>query len=136
MALNFHPGYGKLLYCDFGHQTEPEMVKVRPVVVVSRSHNKLCTVVPLSGTEPDPVKAWHYKMNRLKLPQRMHGNEWWAKCDCLTTVAFFRLDRCFVGKCPHTGKRLYDAPTITSEDLEGIKTAITKHLAIAVLISP
>jgi len=78
----------------------------------------------------------HEPMNRLKLPQRLQGNEWWAKCDCLTTVAFFRLDRCFVGKCPHTGKRQYEAPTITSEDLEGIKTAITKHLAIAVLISP
>lgn len=76
MAVNFHPGYGIILFCDFGHQKEPEMVKVRPVVVVSRNHAKLCTVVPLSGTEPEPLQTWHYKMTTEKLPRFMRTNDW------------------------------------------------------------
>ena len=98
MALQFHPGFGIILYCDFGHQKPPEMVKVRPVVIVSREHGQLCTVVPPSGTVPDPVKPWHYAMTRDKLPRFMQANNWWAKCDCLTTVALSRLERCRAGK--------------------------------------
>ena len=53
MAINFHPRLGQVLYCDFKTGFRPpEMVKARPVVVLSRNHHELCTVVPLSGTEP------------------------------------------------------------------------------------
>ncbi|MDB4679556.1 type II toxin-antitoxin system PemK/MazF family toxin [Planctomycetaceae bacterium] len=63
MAIKFHPGYGTILYCDFSHQTEPEMVKSRPVVVVSRRNTnvRLCTVVPLSSTQPEKIQSWHHK---------------------------------------------------------------------------
>ena len=134
MALQFHPGFGIILYCDFGHQKPPEMVKVRPVVIVSREHGQLCTVVPLSGTVPDPVNPWHYAMTRDKLPRFMQANNWRAKCDCLTTVALSRLERCRAGKCPNTGKRLYDTPTVFSDDLRGIQAAILSHLAMKHLI--
>jgi uncharacterized protein YifN (PemK superfamily) len=54
MAITFHPGYGTILYCDFDHQKASEMIKNRPVIVISRKNGNcaLCTVVPLSGTEP------------------------------------------------------------------------------------
>jgi mRNA interferase MazF len=46
---------GQILICDFSSGfVEPEMVKVRPVVVISpkprKSIHSLCTVVPLSTT--------------------------------------------------------------------------------------
>jgi len=135
MPINFHPGFGTILYCDFSHHSVPEIVKCRPVIVVSRSHASLCTVVPLSDSEPIPEEAWHVKLTFGKLPVFFPRNDWWAKCDCMTTVAFFRLDRCKAGKCPKSGKRLYEAPKLYGSDLERIKKAILNHLGMSGLIS-
>ena len=136
MPIDFHPGYGCLLYCDFSHQAEPEMIKTRPVVVLSRKNGnvQLCTVVPLSGTEPETLKPWHHKMTRDKLPAKMQTNDWWAKCDCLASVSFARLDRLKAGKDPRTGKRIYEVPKIYGEDLSAIKKAVIHHLALSDLI--
>lgn len=137
MQINFHPGFGKILYCDFSHQVEPEMIKKRPVVVVSRKNGnlQLCTVVPLSGTEPSPVRPWHHKLDRSKLHKTMQGNDWWAKCDCIASVHFGRLSRVKEGKDPYTGKRKYVAPTLYHKDLESIQRAILSHLGLSALIS-
>jgi mRNA interferase MazF len=137
MTIDFHPGYGTILYCDFSHQTEPEIVKARPVVVLSRRNQncQLCTVVPLSGTAPDPMRAWHHKLDRNKLPVRLRDKgDWWAKCDCITTVSFARLDRISNGRCPATGRRIYEAPKLYSEDLKGVRAAVIAHLAMTDLI--
>ena len=59
MALKFHPKPGTILVCDFRQGFRaPEMIKRRPVVVVSprlRNRTDLCTVVPLSTIEPRPI---------------------------------------------------------------------------------
>ncbi|MEX0704262.1 MAG: type II toxin-antitoxin system PemK/MazF family toxin [Planctomycetales bacterium] len=138
MAINFHPGYGTILYCNFDHQTAPEMVKSRPVVVLSRKNSnvQLCTVVPLSGTEPMPLQGWHHKMTFDKLPKPMQTNDWWAKCDCIASVCFSRLDRIKVGKDPNTGRRIYDSPTVYGKDLHSIKMALMDHLGMLDLILP
>ena len=48
MAIKFYPRQGTLLMCDFNTGFRvPEMVKVRPVVVVSRTRGQVATVVPL-----------------------------------------------------------------------------------------
>jgi uncharacterized protein YifN (PemK superfamily) len=136
--INFHPGYGTILYCDFSHLREPEMVKKRPSIVLSRKNGRvpLCTVIPLSGTEPDPMCDWHYKMTTDKLPEFLRKKgEWWAKCDCITHVSFARLDRIQAGKCPNTGKRLYQSPKAYGIDLKAIKLAVAYHLGISDLIS-
>lgn len=66
MALTFHPKPGMALMCDFNTGfVAPEMIKKRPVVVVSprpRRSNQLCTIVPLSTTRPDPVEPYHHCM--------------------------------------------------------------------------
>jgi mRNA interferase MazF len=137
MALTFHPGYGTLLYCDFSHQNEPEMVKSRPAVVLSRRNGNvwLCTVVPLSGTEPDRLEPWHHKMTRDKLPQVLQKKgDWWAKCDCLASVSFERLDRIKNGRCPQTGKRLFIAPKVFGDDLLAIRHGVLNHLGLTDLI--
>ncbi|MEX0717159.1 MAG: type II toxin-antitoxin system PemK/MazF family toxin [Planctomycetaceae bacterium] len=138
MAITFHPGYGTMLYGSFDHQEEPEMVKSRPVVVLSRKNSniRLCTVVPLSGTEPVPLQKWHHKMTFNKLPKQLQTNDWWAKCDCIASVAFFRLDRIRSGRNPNTGKREYVAPTVYGKDLEAIKLAVLNHLGMSDLILP
>ena len=107
-VLKFHPGYGCILMCDFSHQAVPEMVKTRPVVVISRkaANSQLCTVVPLSSTEPDPKHPWHAKMTREKMPTSLRGKECWAKCDCVATVSFARLNRNKTQTPPNWGQSL------------------------------
>ena len=59
MALKYPPKVGTLWICDFNTGFKPpEMIKRRPVVVISpRRSTELCTIVPLSTTVPDPLVA-------------------------------------------------------------------------------
>ena len=138
MPITFHPDYGTLLFCDFNHQSPPEMVKNRPVVVLSRrkANSGLCTVVPLSGTDPGKLECWHHKMTHDKLPEKLRNmaGDWWAKCDCLTSVSLARLERIRNGRCPNTGKRLYITPKLYGADLDAIKLAVINHLGMMDLI--
>jgi len=139
MPINFHPGYGQILYCDFdkGGFREPEMVKSRPVVVLSRKKNKsdTCTVVPLSGTEPDPPEKYHHLMSAGSLPVRLaNQGDWWAKCDMVATVAFWRLDRVREGR-GGDGRRKYSTKKISKADLAAIKKGVLYALCMDDLIA-
>lgn len=97
MTLPYYPRRGEVLICDFstGFQA-PEMVKKRPVVVVSTkaSHaRQLCTVVPFSTTVPYPVRSWHHPLPHVKVPGLVASGPMWAKCDMLATVSFARLNK-------------------------------------------
>ena len=66
MAITFHPNPGTVLICDFNGLIIPEMVKTRPVVVISprlRHRTGLCTIIPLSTTPPDPKMPWHWTLS-------------------------------------------------------------------------
>lgn len=98
MTLTFHPDRGTILICDFSTGFQPpEMVKVRPVVVISprRRIGQLATVVPLSSSRPSPVEPWHFELPPGAYPPAR--GPMWAKCDMLATVALARLDRVKVG---------------------------------------
>lgn len=99
MALLLHPKAGMVLSCDFRGYIAPEIVKRRPVVIISPNHLKrpgLYTVVPLSTTAPDPICNYHYKLKGNPIPGE--NKEVWAKCDLVATVAFERLDRVKLGR--------------------------------------
>ena len=84
----------QLVYCDFRGMIVPEIVKKRPVVIVSwRYRHQLCTVVPISTVAPSVIEDWHYKLPTKSLPTSLRSEECWAKCDMITTVATSRLDR-------------------------------------------
>lgn len=94
MALTIHPKAGMVVVCDFAGYQTPEIVKVRPVVVITPNHLPrpgLCTVVPLSTTAPDPVQPYHYKLIHSPFPH--DPAEVWAKCDLVASVSLARLDR-------------------------------------------
>ena len=97
MALRFPPRTGTVWMCDFNTGFKvPEMIKVRPVVVVSprsKQMTKLCTIVPLSTTAPVPVEPFHHRMDPRSLPGKLGTKETWAKCDMLYTVSLERLSR-------------------------------------------
>lgn len=127
MPLTFHPHPGMVLICDFNTGFKaPEMIKRRPVVVVSprpRRSNQLCTIVPLSTTVPNPMEPFHHCMDPRSLPGKLARKETWAKCDMLATVSLERLDRVLVGKEPG-GKRIYVAEQVLDEDLEAIRRGV------------
>lgn len=131
MALTFHPRRGTVLYCDFTTGfVPPEMVKSRPVVVISgRENGGIYSVVPLSTTIPSPKQPWHHLVDDRSLPECLRGKGTWAKCDMVTAVAMSRLDRVRDGKHPN-GTRRYHTSRIGAVDLAAIEIGIIEALCM------
>lgn len=132
MALRFGPRRRMVLCCDFSTGfKEPEMVKVRPVVVVvepSRNRPGLCTVVPLSTTRPDVILPYHHQMTSPSLPAAWAGREVWAKCDMIVSVSCDRLDRILVRE---NGERKYVHSTACLTDFDAIRRCMALALGLA-----
>jgi len=128
MPLQFQPKEGTILMCDFRGYEVPEMVKVRPVVILRkhRHNNKLVTVVPLSTTAPEILEDHH-----IQLPAQLPGASTvcWAKCDMIYTVTLARLDRCKV-KSRHGGGRQYVTFSLKAEELAAVKAAVLSALGL------
>ena len=96
--MKFAPRTGSVLLCDFslGGFRPPEMVKRRPVVVLSprlRHRDGLVSVVPLSTTPPDGVVPYVVPLSLKPLqPAPFNAPACWAKCDMVSCVGFGRLD--------------------------------------------
>ena len=124
-GIEFYARRGTVLRCDFNRgSVPPEITKVRPVVVISpysRRNTGLCTVIPLSTTTPDVVRAYHHRLEHNPVPNS--DEEIWAKCDLVQTVSFARLDRLRVGRDPEN-KRHYVAPIIAAGDLAAISECV------------
>lgn len=130
--IKFHPKKGTVLCCDFSKGfTPPEMVKVRPVIVVTPQlpgRPGLCTVVPISSVKPDPMQPYHHRMSADSLTPHLSKTPCWAKCDMLYTVGFERLDR--IRERGSDGKRCYLTGKVTLEDMQGIEVAILNGLGL------
>jgi uncharacterized protein YifN (PemK superfamily) len=117
VAIKYKPKKGQVLICNFqeakskrnsqaiqrpggrvGGQKQdlrgfvpPEMIKRRPVIVLSNRSNDLCVVVPLSTTKPYKILTWHHRVSGLNLPHPYDDDVSWAKCDHIHTVCYERL---------------------------------------------
>ena len=115
MAIQEHPAKGSLLICDYSPGFEaPEMVKRRPVIVISpriAARPGLCTVVPLSTRPPRRELPFHCRLRLAPaLPQPWDAEECWVKGDMIAAVAFRRLD--FVRGRDAYGNRVYRRDTL------------------------
>jgi len=135
MPLLHHPKVGDILICDFpGCLREPEMIKKRPAIVVTREHAgraRLCTVVPLSTTTPAAARPYHVKISEEALPRSLRSRHHWAKCDMLYTFCIDRLDRVRCGRDGQSGRRIYETGRVTGEELARIQAAILYTFSIA-----
>lgn len=135
MALGYYPRPGEILLCDYGSGfIVPEMVKRRPVVVVSprlRRRADLVAVVPLSTTEPRPLELHQCEVILVQpLPPPFSDPRMWAKADMLATVSMARLDRFRVKV---GGQRQYRTGQITAAQLIEIRSAILHGLGLGSL---
>lgn len=137
MAINFHPEPGTILMCDFttGFK-EPEMVKTRPIVVISpnlKRHSGLCTVLAISSVSPEPVEKWHYQLPRASMPQipLFLNKDSWVKGDMIYRVSFERLELIKIGKDKVTGKRTYFRQRLGREQMHYIYSCVLHSLNLS-----
>lgn len=138
MPITFHPEPGTILLCDYSTGfIEPEMVKRRPIVVISpklKSRDFLCAVVPLSTTKPNQIEPYHYELILERpLPHPFSEPVMWAKCDLVSTVSYARLGRFKAGRQQNSHKRKYIAPRISKEQLQLIQMAVLQGLGLSYL---
>jgi uncharacterized protein YifN (PemK superfamily) len=135
MPIREHPAIGTVLFCDFdqGFQ-EPEMVKRRPVVVISPKISVragLCTVVALSTSEPSPKMPYHCQITLdPPLPEPWGDTVRWVKGDMVCAVGFHRLDFPRFGK-DLKGKRIYRNIHISDDDLRRVRHCVLNALGLA-----
>lgn len=142
MPIQEHPATGTILICDFSAGfKEPEMVKLRPVVVISPKiviRSGLCTVVALSTVVPDKRMPYHYELKPLDppLPAPYDGGPNWVKGDMIVSVGFHRLNFVRMGKA-FTGERRYRYEVLPPSEMKAVRTCVlhglgfsglTKHL--------
>lgn len=136
MSIKFHPSTGMIVICDFKGFVAPEMVKRRPSIVVSprfRERDNLCTIVPLSTTDPYKVMPYHYKLiMRDPLPAPYNSPYHWVKADMLCAVSFNRLRLPFIKK-KFGGERDYKKIIIMADDLIEVRKCILQGLGMNTL---
>jgi uncharacterized protein YifN (PemK superfamily) len=129
----YAPQPGAVLICDFslGTVVGDEMVKKRPVIVVSRkeaNNGRLCTVVPLSTTPTVPCPAWHYPMPHLRIPGFKPHPTVWAKTDLVATVSHVRLNKPY--KRTHGHGRVYIDLRLDPADLVALRECLRRYLQL------
>lgn len=118
---------GQVFVADFSDLSEPEMTKIRPVVVVSPRlpyRSELVAVVPISLTPPRHSLPFCYRLSKNYHPEEPDDLPCWAKADMVTNVALRRLDGFKVGR------RRWVYPNLRDEDLKGVRRAVLCGLGL------
>lgn len=134
MALSFHPSPGTILMCDFNSGfVSPEMVKNRPVVIISPKRKYgtgLCTVVAISTVVPASIESWHYQLPKSSMPwlKNFQEKSSWVKGDMIYRVSFARLNLINMGRDLKTGKRNYFKRTLDKEQMDHVYACVLNAL--------
>jgi len=138
MGIQFHPGQGVVVICDYSSGfIVPEMVKRRPAIVICPSikgRARLCTVVPLSTTPPDPVMDFHAEIKLpFALPPPFHESDTqWVKGDMVNAVSYDRLELLRLGK-DKSGKRRYLTMPIGDDLLRIVQQCVLHSVGLSKL---
>lgn len=142
MSLKHCPAVGAILMCEFPSCfSAPEMVKTRPVVVLSpriKGREGLVSIVPLSTTPPNPAEAHHCQVPIHLLPKSLQATctASWAKCDLVYTLSLSRLTLVQGKRDPKTGKRAYEQAKVDLATLQNLRRCAAIGLGIGVELWP
>lgn len=136
MPILYPLAQGTIVLCNYNSGFRvPEMQKVRPAIIVSPRlsyRDKLCAVVPLSGTPPERDVAYAVRLD-LDLPPPWGLQPRWAKADMVATVCFDRLDMFRTERDRRTGQRKYLHPKLNLKELKSVQVAILHGLGLGSL---
>jgi mRNA interferase MazF len=127
MPIPFFPRMGQVLIADFSDLQEPEMTKIRPVIIVSPRlpyRSNLVAVVPISLSAPKHDLPFCYRLSRNYHPSESDDLPCWAKADMITNIALRRLEGFKVGR------RKWEFPNLSHEDLLGVRRAVLCGLGL------
>jgi len=132
LALKYHPKQGTLVLVHFDRAfKQPEMVKSRPCIVISKrikQRPNLVTVVPLSTTPPDPVMPYHCEIEiDVDLPSRWRAKSCWVKGDMIYSLSFERVNLFNLGR-GEDGRRRYQTSTISQDSFENVQNCVRAAL--------
>lgn len=109
------------------------MVKQRLCVVISppiEARVGLCTVVPLSMSEPEQQMPYHYQLQiPFQLPKGWGNEPRWVKGDMVCAVGWHRIDLLRLGKDP-AGKRVYQLNVLSSIHMDAISKCVAASIGI------
>lgn len=132
IPLKFAPPVGSILRCCFDGFIDPEMKKTRPVIVVAppiKQRPRLCTIVPLSTTAPNPQMPYHLELSMPEpsLPSPYDSSKAWIKGDMIYAVSFDRLERFYY---MNNGRKNYIVPSVDSAGMQEIRRRILRGLGL------
>jgi mRNA interferase MazF len=133
MTVVAHPVPGTIIRVDLNDGFRPpEMCKRRPAIVLSPpipGRSFMCTIVPLSTTEPNPKLPHHMQISfDPVLPAPYSKPKMWVKGDIVLTVAFHRLRLLFSGW--NAGQRVYDVRVLDPQTLEKVRVCVRHGLGL------
>jgi len=100
-----------------------------------RQRGRLCTVVPLSTTQPRTVCDYHCQLHfEPVMPKPYSASCMWVKADMICTVSFDRLFVPHEGK-DRQGKRSYHVRHISDEDLRRVQVCVLNGMGLSRLTS-
>jgi uncharacterized protein YifN (PemK superfamily) len=110
-----------------------EMVKTRPVIVVSRvlhGRHGMATVVPVSMTPPAEPRRWHVLVPASSMPRGWSEKpgDRCAKCDMVGTVSLERLSMAGIRR--REGKLHYTTAEVDVHTLRQIRDALAYILEL------
>lgn len=133
------PKPGEIYMCDFSGYVEPEIVKLRRVVIISPRNQgaPLALVVPISTVAPWDILPIHVRLDGDQTYRCFSGaREVWVKCDLVAHVRFDRLDRVRIPVLDNQGKPIkrryeYIAPiALSAEDFSAVRRGVLHALGL------
>ncbi|WP_106754276.1 type II toxin-antitoxin system PemK/MazF family toxin [Pannonibacter carbonis] len=131
MPIGFFPPAGQILVCDFSGFQPPEMIKHRPVIILSPklpNRSEIVTLVPLSTTAPRHNLPFVVRLSRNYHPLEDDTLAVWAKCDMVMNVSRQRLDGFKIGR------RKWATPMASEEDLHAVRIGVIHDLGLRDLL--
>ena len=122
--IKFSPKAGQIFICDFKGFEVPEMVKTRPVIVISPKlphRSQIVTIVPISLTPPIHKLPFAVNLAKNYSPDSDDA-DCWAKCDMIMNLRLQRLSGFKIGR------RKYTYPQLTPSDLQNVKSGVLSGL--------
>lgn len=129
MSINFIPRPRTVLICDYTTGfVVPEMVKRRPVVVLSPVRHlhpgRLILIVPVSTGRPKIVESFHVHIRAGKYPFLTWRADSWVKCDAIAAVALTRLS------LPYIPRSQPQSTLLSRSDFRTVQNAVLNALGL------